>query len=113
MKYALIIPDGAADEPQESLGGRTPLEAAHTPATRATPPHDLPDKSVLDDYPRGPGSSLLNQLMSDSIGLFAEHPVNAKRRESGKLPATNVWLWGQGRAPDLEPFEKRYGRRGA
>src|SRR4051794_20840773 len=32
MKYAIIIPDGAADEPQESLGGRTPLEAAHTAA---------------------------------------------------------------------------------
>ena len=31
MKYAIIIPDGAADEPQESLGGRTPFEAAHTP----------------------------------------------------------------------------------
>ena len=31
MKYALIIPDGAADERQESLGGRTPLEAAWTP----------------------------------------------------------------------------------
>ena len=31
MKYAIIIPDGAADEPQDALGGRTPLEAAHTP----------------------------------------------------------------------------------
>jgi 2,3-bisphosphoglycerate-independent phosphoglycerate mutase len=32
MKYALIIPDGAADEPQDALGGRTPLQAAETPA---------------------------------------------------------------------------------
>lgn len=31
MKYALIIPDGCADEPQDSLGGRTPLEAADVP----------------------------------------------------------------------------------
>jgi 2,3-bisphosphoglycerate-independent phosphoglycerate mutase len=31
MKYAIVIPDGAADEPQEALGGKTPLEAAHTP----------------------------------------------------------------------------------
>jgi 2,3-bisphosphoglycerate-independent phosphoglycerate mutase len=31
MKYAIVIPDGAADEPQESLGGRTPLQAANTP----------------------------------------------------------------------------------
>jgi 2,3-bisphosphoglycerate-independent phosphoglycerate mutase len=31
MKYAIVIPDGAADEPQEAFGGKTPLEAAHTP----------------------------------------------------------------------------------
>ncbi len=31
MKFALIIPDGAADEPQSSLGRRTPLQAARTP----------------------------------------------------------------------------------
>jgi 2,3-bisphosphoglycerate-independent phosphoglycerate mutase len=31
MKYAIVIPDGCADEPQDSLGGRTPLQAAHKP----------------------------------------------------------------------------------
>ncbi len=31
-KYVIVIPDGAADEPQASLGGRTPLQAARTPA---------------------------------------------------------------------------------
>src|SRR5919197_5003426 len=31
MKYVIVIPDGCADEPQESLGGKTPLEAAHKP----------------------------------------------------------------------------------
>lgn len=31
MKYVLMIPDGAADNPVPSLGGRTPLEAADTP----------------------------------------------------------------------------------
>ena len=31
MKYAIIIPDGAADEPLAELNGKTPLEAARTP----------------------------------------------------------------------------------
>ena len=31
MKYALVIPDGVADEPQASLGGQTPLQAACIP----------------------------------------------------------------------------------
>jgi 2,3-bisphosphoglycerate-independent phosphoglycerate mutase len=32
MKYAIVIPDGCADEPLEALGGKTPLQAAQTPA---------------------------------------------------------------------------------
>ncbi len=31
MKFALVIPDGAADEPQPILSGQTPLQAARTP----------------------------------------------------------------------------------
>ncbi len=31
-KYVIVIPDGAADEPHESLGGKTPLQAATIPA---------------------------------------------------------------------------------
>ena len=31
MKYAIILPDGASDEPLAQLGGRTPLEAAAIP----------------------------------------------------------------------------------
>jgi 2,3-bisphosphoglycerate-independent phosphoglycerate mutase len=84
-----------------------------TADTRATPPHDLTDKPVLDDYPRGPGSDLLVRLMSESMAIFAEHPVNVERRRQGKLPATNVWLWGQGRAPAVKPFAELYGKRGA
>ena len=242
MKYAIIIPDGAADEPRDELGGKTPIEAANTPAMdalatqgvvarachtpkslpagsevgnmsllgydplanftgrapieaaaqgielaeddwaircnlvtiedqqmrdftadhistedatellataqeqlggdglefvpgvsyrnlliwrgaqrpapfsmemRATPPHDLTDKSVLDDYPRGPGSDVLNELMAASGRLFAEHSVNQRRIAEGKLPATNVWLWGIGKAPKLEPFAQAYGPQGA
>lgn len=30
-KYVIIVPDGAADEPLEVFGGKTPLEAAETP----------------------------------------------------------------------------------
>ena len=30
-KYVIIVPDGAADEPLEELGGKTVIQAAHTP----------------------------------------------------------------------------------
>lgn len=35
MKYVVIIPDGAADAPQAALGGKTPFQAARTPALDA------------------------------------------------------------------------------
>ena len=81
--------------------------------TLTTPPHDLTDKSIVDDYPRGPGSDLLNELMGKSVGLFADHPVNLARRQAGQLPATNLWLWGLGKTPRLPNFETTYGKSGA
>jgi 2,3-bisphosphoglycerate-independent phosphoglycerate mutase len=72
----------------------------------------LTDKSIRDDFPRGPGSDLLNDLMARSIGLFTGHPVNQRRRAEGKLPATNIWLWGLGKSPRLQPFRAVYGKSG-
>jgi 2,3-bisphosphoglycerate-independent phosphoglycerate mutase len=51
--------------------------------------------------------------MGDSVALFADHPVNVARRKAGKLPATNVWLWGLGSTPRLPPFKQVYGLDGA
>jgi len=243
MKYVIVIPDGCADEPQEELGGKTPLEAANTPAmdevaslgivgranhtpahltagsavanmslfgydpvsnftgrapleaaaqgielgpydwaircnlvtiedqimrdftadhitsdqakvllaaaqekiedqhmefapgvsyrnlllfrgnadqaspfsneTRSTPPHDLTDKSVNNDFPRGPGSDLLSRIMNDSFDWFADHEVNRSRIANGRLPATNLWLWGLGQRPQLPLFNDLFNKSGA
>jgi len=86
--------------------------APFTTETVTRPPHDLPDLPVLDDYPRGPGSDMLDDLMSASVSLFENHEINQRRIQAGKRPATNLWLWGQGRRPDLQPFQQRYGLRG-
>ena len=32
MKYLIVVPDGSADNPIDSLGGKTPLEAADLPS---------------------------------------------------------------------------------
>lgn len=88
-------------------------EAPFSNDTRSTPPHDLTDKSVSDDFPRGPGGRLLVQLMHDSVEAFADHAVNRERTARGDLPGTNIWLWGQGKAPALRPFQELYGKRGA
>lgn len=80
--------------------------------TRTRAPHDLTDLPVTEDFPRGPGSDLLSDLMAKSVDVFADHPVNRRRVAAGKRPATNIWLWGLGGAPSLPPFAERFGPRG-
>lgn len=60
MKYVIVLGDGMADEPIESLGGKTPLEYAATPAMDA-----LSKKSeigMVHTIPEGmkPGSDTAN-----------------------------------------------------
>ncbi len=81
--------------------------------TRTTAPHDLTDGTVIDDFPKGPGCDLLCNLMEKSQGLFADHPINLARVASGKRPATNLWLWGLGKTPQLESFDARFQLRGS
>lgn len=81
--------------------------------TRATPPHDLTDKSVAEDFPRGPGSDLLVELMNQSHSWFENHEVNQSRSAESKPLATNVWLWGLGQKPNLTPFSEIHGVKGA
>lgn len=76
-------------------------------------PHDIPDKPVADYLPKGPGAALLQKVMVASQAILGPHPVNQRRIAEGKKPATQVWLWGQGKAPRIEPFRAVYGRSGA
>lgn len=92
--------------------GDAGIAAPFSRETRTCAPHDLTDLAVTDNFPRGPGSDTLVSLMNGSADLFAKHPVNAARVAAGKRPATNVWLWGLGGAPNLPSFQERFGVRG-
>jgi 2,3-bisphosphoglycerate-independent phosphoglycerate mutase len=77
-----------------------------------TPPHDITDQKTASYMPQGDGAERLLQLMRASQPILAHHPVNKQRRAEGKRPATSIWLWGQGRAPQLPPLTKRFGIKG-
>ena len=81
--------------------------------TRTRAPHDLTDLPVTEDYPRGPGSDLLTELMQQSVPLFEQHPKIKDKASKGERVATNVWLWGQGLSPSLPNFETKHGVKGA
>jgi len=93
--------------------GSADASAPLGPDLRATPPHDLMDKPVAADFPRGTGSRLLADVMARSAAWLDGHPVNRERAAAGSKPATHVWLWGAGRAPALAAFAEAYGIGGA
>lgn len=80
---------------------------------RLTPPHDITGQPVAGHLPRGEDAAWLSGLMERSQELLKNHPVNRQRQEAGKAPANSIWLWGQGRAPQMPTIQERFGIRGA
>ena len=80
-------------------------------ATTAAP-HDHLDEPIAACLPSGDGAEAIRSLMDQSREILEAHPVNRHRIDEGKHPATQIWLWGQGRPLELVPFPKRYGLTG-
>jgi len=78
-----------------------------------TPPHDISGKSIDPHMPAGAGSEKLIKLIIKSREVLNDHPVNKKRIERGENPATSIWLWGQGTAPEMPTLEELYGITGS
>jgi len=78
-----------------------------------TPPHDVQGCPIADNLPKGKGSNLMIDLMERSINVLDEQEVNRVRRDLEQNPANMIWLWGEGKRPQLESFESRFGCRGA
>ena len=83
------------------------VEAPFDSSTTTVPPHDLTDKAV--QLPEGAGSEVLREMMGRSEELFRDSAPNQQRQSSGERPVTGIWLWGQGQAPQLQPFQERFG----
>ena len=60
MKYVVLVPDGCADEPIASLGGRTPLEAAHLPHLQALAARSEVGRAAVIPPGLPPGSDVGN-----------------------------------------------------
>jgi 2,3-bisphosphoglycerate-independent phosphoglycerate mutase len=70
--------------------------------TACTPPHDILDQGVEPYLPEGEVGAILGEVMSDARAAIA-----------GRSAATDIWLWGQGRAPQIPLFKATWGLSGA
>lgn len=77
-----------------------------------TPPHEISDKLVDPHLPTGKRQDELRRMMDESRDILRDHPVNRRRIDAGKAPATQIWLWGQGRALSLESYRAKFGLTG-
>jgi 2,3-bisphosphoglycerate-independent phosphoglycerate mutase len=78
-----------------------------------TPPHDILEKEFKSYLPSGDGSDVLRDLMQRSQPILKSHPVNEKRRATGKRTADSIWLWGQGKRPSVPTYKDKYGITGS
>lgn len=77
------------------------------------PPHNITDQEYEPWLPSGADSEPLRAWMERSRQILKDHPVNHARQSAGKLPATSIWLWGQGVAPEMKTYDALYSKRGA
>lgn len=81
--------------------------------TQTTPPHDIMGQKISSHLPRGKGAEVLNKIMNEAGPLLKNHPVNLKRIAAGKLPANAIWLWGQGKKPQMQSFLEKFQMKGS
>lgn len=78
-----------------------------------TPPHDITGKKIKDYLPSTKDNSFILELMKKSNEILKNHPINVKRIEKGLRPANSIWLWGEGKKPNLDSYEKMFGVKGS
>lgn len=77
-----------------------------------TPPHDITGKPVNPYLPLGARDNEIRSIMQKAAEILQDHPVNIKRRSEGKKEADSIWLWGQGKKPQIIPLTQKYGMTG-
>lgn len=85
------------------------VDGGTTDLGEMTPPHDISGKVIGEYLSKSENAKPLIDLMIKSYDILKDHPVNLKRRKEGKNEANSIWLWGEGRKPELQNFKEKNG----
>jgi 2,3-bisphosphoglycerate-independent phosphoglycerate mutase len=75
-------------------------------------PHDIAGQGISKNLPKGKNAQILINLMQESRKILPVHEVNMVRLDLKENPANMLWLWGQGRKPQMPKFREKYGLEG-
>jgi len=82
-------------------------------ALECIPPHDIMGESINKNLPKGENADILIRLMQDSRKILENHEINLVRIDLKENPGNMIWLWGQGKKPDMPKFSQKYGLTGS
>ncbi len=74
-----------------------------------TPPHDISGRVIGEYLSKVETAAPLIELMKKSVAVLKDHPVNLARIAKGERPVTSIWLWGEGKKPQLRDFKEKNG----
>jgi 2,3-bisphosphoglycerate-independent phosphoglycerate mutase len=83
-----------------------------TASPQTTPPHDITGKTIASYLPQGDMADEVNAVMQKAADLLKNHRINLNRINNGKKAANSIWLWGQGKTPQVVPLTRKYDLRG-
>jgi 2,3-bisphosphoglycerate-independent phosphoglycerate mutase len=77
---------------------------------KCTPPHDITDQKVISHMPIGTGDTIVIELMERAKNEISRIYSEILRKN---ILATDIWLWGQGKALALPKIHDLYGLSGS
>lgn len=77
---------------------------------RLIPPHDIVGQQI-SPFLKQMDEPILS-LTKHSHRLLNQHPINLAREMRGHPKANSIWLWGQGRSPQMPSLRERFGIEG-
>lgn len=85
----------------------------HLQDIKCVPPHDIIGQGIIKNLPKGDNAETVIKLMQDSFKILGPHDINQVRIDLKENPANMIWLWGQGKKPELPLFLDKYGLCGS
>ena len=111
--HALAEKAGMVINPSYSFRHIAVQKSADIRGISLIPPHDHLGEVIGPLMPSGcENAATLLELMVLANKKLEAHPINARRRAEGKLPANGIWFWAEGTAVALPNFEENYGKTG-